>query len=228
MTNWVLVLIRSGIGFISLAVFVRVLGKKQVSQLSVFDYIIGITIGSTASTLSVELENATFSTWLGMFTWTYLSLIMVWFLRNRLFRKGVYGTPIILIENGKIVDKNLAKLRYEIEDLRMQLRGQGAFNLGDVEFAVYETNGSLSVLMKSQMVPVVPGDLGIQTPYRGLPHELIVRGKVLEEHLKELGLNREWLLTELKKKGIDDSNEVYYAELDTLGGLYISKYGVEE
>lgn len=229
MPNWVLVIIRSLVAFVSLAIFIRLLGKKQVSQLSVFDYVIGITIGSTASTLSAELENTTFSTWLAFFSWTLFSILTAHFVaKNRNFRMTVYGTPVILIRNGKIVEKNLDNLQYSIEDLRMQLRGKGVFNLADVEFAVYEINGSLSVLLKSQLQPVVPEDLGIDTVYQGLPRELIVRGEVQKEHLMDLKLDQQWLISELKKQGIDNPAAVFYAELDTSGGLYVSKYGVEE
>ena len=117
----------------------------------------------------------------------------------------------------------MKKLIYHVDDLMMQLRDKNVFNIADVEFAISEPNGKLSVLLKSQKRPVTPHDLQLSTTYEGVPSEMISDGIVIMQNLKQNNLTEEWLYGELEKQGINSVKEVFYASLDSNGHLYIDK-----
>ena len=122
------------------------------------------------------------------------------------------------------MEKNLKKMRYTLDDLLIQLRHRGIFDLKEVEFALLETTGQLSVLKKSQYAPVTPHDLKIPTKYKGLSTELIYDGKVIDINLKRFNLDRAWLEQQLKAQGIQSPREVFLALLNTEGELYVNRY----
>lgn len=216
---------RSIIAFLTLFLFARILGKQQVTHLNFFEYATGITIGSIAAELSVNLSAKALVHWVGLATWTACTLGFQWMVtRNRRLAKIVEGEPVVVIQNGKIFYENLRLLRFTIDDLLLQLRGKDVFDLSEVEFAVLENNGTLSVLKKSQHRPVTPADLGIPTQYEGLPTELIVDGVVIEQNLRQVKLDAAWLLDQLRSRGITSPREVAYAALNSKGELYVSLY----
>lgn len=224
MNEAVQILLRSAVAFFTLLIFTRMLGKQQVSQLTFFDYIIGITVGSIAADIIDFNRNLGFQL-LGLASWMSLALLLqVVTLKSRKLSKLIDGDPVPVVKNGKILEDNMAKMRYKTKELLEQLRLKGAFNLADVEFAVLETNGSLSVLKKSQHLPVTPDDLNIPTKYNGLSTALILEGEVIQENLQKCNLNQNWLLDELKKQGITDIKEVFIGSLDSSGNLYVDKY----
>jgi len=220
------VVIRSIIAFFVLLFLVRLLGKQQLTQLTFFDYIVGITIGSIASTLSVQVNENTTATLVGMVVWSVLALLMAYLgIHSEPARKVIDGGPIIVVKNGKILDENLKKLRIPTAELLSELRTQGVFNLADVEFAMFETGGKISVQLKSQKQPVTPSDLNIPTQYEGLPTNLILDGVVQENALRSLNLSKAWLHHQLSKQNIADIDEVALAQLDTKGNLYVDLKG---
>lgn len=216
------VIIRSLIAFFSLLILVRLTGKQQMSELTFFDYVVGITIGSIAATLSVQLNQNTTATLAGMIIWgllpiflAYLSLHSVW------IRKVVEGEATVVIENGKIMEQNLTRIRLSIDDLLSSLRAKDVFNITDVEFALFETSGKLSIQLKSQKLPLTPADLNLPTGYAGLPTTLIDDGKPLVDALHSLNLSQAWLRYQLGKQQITDFTVVALAQLDTAGNLYV-------
>lgn len=216
------VFIRSSIAFFTLLLFVRLMGKQQVAQLTFFDYIVGITIGSIASSLSVAVNENTLATLVGMGTWTVMAILLACLgLRNVWIRKIVDGEPTVVIENGKILDKNLKRIRIPTDQLLSELRSQGVFSVSDVEFAMFEPGGKMSIQKKSQKQPVTPGDLNIPTQYDGLPTVLIMDGTVLDDALRSLNLSKAWLYHQLNKNNIQDTTRVSLAQLDTKGNLYV-------
>lgn len=226
MPIYLVVVIRSVISFFVLLVLVRITGKQQMSELTFFDYVAGITIGSIAATLAVEVNQNVHATLAGMATWTALTIgLAVLSLHSVWARKVVEGEATVVIENGKILERNLAKIRLTVDDLLAQLRTQGIFNPGDVEFALFEANGKLSVVKKSQHRNLTPHDLGLATGYEGLPTNLIDGGIVLVDALESLGLSRAWLQHQLAKRGIADPGQVSLAQLDTAGNLYVDLRG---
>ncbi len=220
------VMIRSFVSFFALLILVRLMGKQQVAELNFFDYVVGITIGSIASTLSVQVNQNTTATLVGMGIWTILPILLAYLsLHNIWVRKVFEGEATVVVENGKILEKHLGKLRLTTDDLISQLRSQGVFNVADVEFALFETNGSLSVQKKSQKQPLTPSDLNLPTQYEGLPTNLIEDGIILVDALRSLNLSKAWLYHQLKKQNIQEVSQVSLAQLDTKGNLYVDLQG---
>jgi uncharacterized membrane protein YcaP (DUF421 family) len=133
------------------------------------------------------------------------------------------GEPTLVIQNGKILAKNMSRCRYNIDDMLLQLRTQGVFNVDDVEFAVLESNGQLSVLRKSHKQPVTREDLKIPSGYEGLSSEMIVDGEIIYQNLQQNNLDEAWLILELERQGIRSPKEIMLASLDTRGNLYVDK-----
>ena len=142
--------------------------------------------------------------------------------KNRTFAKVVMGKSIPLISGGKILRPNMAKAFFPLELLMSDMRNIDAPNINEVEAAILETSGHVSVLKKSDYQPVTPKDLNIQTLGGGLPTLLINDGKVIEENLKELGYDDKWLKDQLLKKGITNIKDIYAAMIDSTGELYYS------
>ncbi len=216
------VIIRSVIAFWALLVLVRLTGKQQMSELTFFDYVVGITIGSIASTISVQLNQNTTATLAGMVIWGLLPILLAYLCLHSVWvRKVVEGEATVVIENGKIMEQNLARIRLSIDDLLSGLRAKNVFNVAEVEFALFETNGKLSIQLKSQKQPLTPADLNLPTRYDGLPTTLIDDGKALPDALQSLGLSQAWLRHQLGKQQINDFATVALAQLDTAGNLYV-------
>lgn len=220
------VIIRSIIAFFSLIVFVRLIGKQQVAQLTFFDYVVGITIGSIASTISVQVNENTVASLLGMAIWTVLAILLGYLsMHNIWIRKIINGEGTVVIQNGKILEKNLKRIRIPIDELISELRTHSIFNISDVEFAMFEPSGKISIQKKSQLQPLTPSDMNIQTEYDGLPTNLIMDGELLIDALKSLKLSRAWLQHQLKKQNILDISKISLAQLDTKGNLYVDLQG---
>jgi uncharacterized membrane protein YcaP (DUF421 family) len=130
-------------------------------------------------------------------------------------RAIICGTPTILIEKGKILTSQLQKERYNINDLLEELRVKGYPNIADVEYAILETNGSLSVIPKSDKRPVTPQDLNLTPQYEGLPLPIIIDGRIMHQNMQKAGIDMEWLNEQLKMWKIQNVKEVLFASLDT-------------
>ena len=188
-----------------------------------FDFVVGVIVGTVAANTAINLEHSFVS---GITILTTLTLLVILIdylsLKNFLFLKVTDSEPMVIIENGKLIEENMRRERLNLPDLMMLLREKNAFNIGDVEYAVFETDGKLSVLLKSQKRPVSPEDLGLSTNYIGLTRDIILDGKILTDNLTAINLTEDWLITTLKQQGIDSPNDVFYAGLDTRGILYTS------
>ena len=154
-----------------------------------------------------------------------LTLLLQWAItKHRRFAKIVEGEPVVVIQSGKILNDNIRLLRYRVDDIMVQLRQKNIFDISDVEVALLEPNGTLSVQKKSQLEPVTPKDLNLPTEYKGLPVELIVDGEILDQNLRQVGLDRAWLVNALAQREINSPKEVFYASLNTQGELFTSTY----
>lgn len=204
--------------------FTRILGKKQISQLTFFEYILGITLGDLAGFISTDIEK---NYLLG------LTALCVWFavpysielltLKSLKLRHLLEGKSRVLIKEGKILEDNLKKERLTANELLEQLRGKNVFRTADVEFAVMETNGELSVLLKRDKQPLTIGDMGIKTVNEVEPQTVIIDGNIMDEGLANLGLNRGWLHAELEKIGVTLEN-VFLGQVDAYQQLYVDLY----
>ena len=214
--------VQTSLAFFSILIFTRLIGKQQVSQLTYYEYITGITFGSIAATIATDSRSYLWRHMLDLVIFTVLTILIGYIvLRSRPARKMLDGEPTVVVHNGKVLEKNLETMRYNLDDLLMQLRGKNIFDLGDVEFAVFEPNGQLSVLLKSQKLPLTPADLNIETNYQGLYSELIMDGVIIHQNLVQNNLTEEWLLEELKKRQVYDVKDVVLALLDSQGNIYL-------
>ncbi len=217
-----LVSIRSILAFFSLLLLMRFIRKKQLSQYTFYDYVVGITIGSIAATMSIELENRTITVYMGMLIWGILPIALGWlYLNNITIRKIFDSEPVVLIKQGKILEENLKSELLNLEDLMMQLRSVGIFELNDVEYAVLEKNGQVNALKKKENQPLTPKDLGIDTINHGAPLVLVLDGRIMYDTLRASPYSESWLLGELQKKGILDISQVILVQVDTTGNLYV-------
>lgn len=217
-------LVRSTCAFFAILLLARIIGKKQLSQLTFFHYVTGITFGSIAAEISAHVETPFLDGLASLIWWTVLTLIVTFLsLKSKKARILFDDKPIIVIENGQIIPHHLKKSRLHTDELAMLLREQSIFSFDDVHYAVFETNGQLSVLKKPAARTATKQDVkaDVSTPPL-FPVELISDGVILYENLQEYDLTEDWLLKKLRNKNIQQAADVYYAQLLENGSLYVS------
>jgi uncharacterized membrane protein YcaP (DUF421 family) len=218
--------VHSLVSIIVLFIFARLAGKKQISQLSFFHYVIGISIGSIAAAFAVDVDIEFPEFLVSVIIYGLFPLILSQIsMKSYKGRKILNGSPTILIQDGKIIENNLRKTRINIDELLEECRLKNAFNLSEVEFAVLETNGQVSVQMKSPSLPLTPKDMEIGTQYKGLCANLIVDGAVLNENLSIIGKDKKWLKSQLEQQGITSISDILLVFIDSSDKLYIYKKG---
>lgn len=216
-----LIIIRTLILYISVVIVMRVMGKREIGQLQPFELVVALMIAELGAipmqNVGVPLLSGIIPIIVLMTAQVTLSYISM---KSEKGREIICGKPSVLVANGKLVESELAYLRYNINDLLEQLRSKNYPNIADVEFAILETNGQLNVVPRSQKRALQPEDMQISTSYEGIPVTLVIDGKVNEENLRKINLNEAWLQTELEKFGVDDLKKVLFASLDTSGKLF--------
>jgi uncharacterized membrane protein YcaP (DUF421 family) len=224
MLSWVEIIVRSFVYVFALFLLTKWLGKKQIAELSFFEYVTGITIGSIAAEVSTGLERNIFHGLLAMSVWALVPLIFgIVSLKNKKVRDFVEGKARIVIKDGKVMEDNLKKERYTIDELLEELRSKNVFQISDVEFAVIEPNGDISVLLKKENQPITAKDLQLRVAPVKEPQTVIMDGKILDEPLSTLALNRGWLHEELEKIGVSVDN-VFIGQVDSFGQLTVDLY----
>jgi len=219
---------RTIILFLLVMIVIRVMGKRQIGELQPFELVLAIMIAELATVPMEDKEIPLINGIIPILTLLLLQVIITFIsLKSDKLRGLISGTPSVLIENGKIIESELRKLRYNLTDLLEQLRLKNFPNIADIEYAILETSGELSIIPKSQKRPVTPEDLNIHTAYEGLTLPLIMDGHVKLNNLQKLNLDTKWLNAELNKFGIKSTTEVLLASLDTKGELYIQKKGTK-
>ena len=192
----------------------KIMGHKQMSQLDFFDYISGITIGSIAAELATELEEP-LKPLIAIAVYgaaaVLLSKITSLFPKSR---KYINGTPTILMNNGKLYRENLKKAKLDLSEFMVICRQQGYFNLSDIQTAVFEFNGKLSILPVSKKRPANPEDLNLSPAPEFIHTEVIMDGRILDENLKRMGLDDKWLQKQLNAQGYKKAEEVFLALCD--------------
>ena len=219
------IMLRVALALILLLVATKFLTKRSLAHLTYFDYVAGVTLGTIAGNLTFNVKIGILNFILAITITTLIIVLVAYFsLKCPPLRRILAGEPTILIENGKILENNMAKLNYSFEYLVQQLRQEKVFDIDQVEFSILEPSGKLSVLLKSQFRPLTPQDLNLSTSYEGLATEVILDGKIIGKNLLQIGLNHEWLYQELNKKGIQSTKDVAFAVLATNGNLYVDLY----
>lgn len=208
------VILTSVFSALILFIIAKIMGHRQVSQLDFFDYITGITIGSIAAEMATELEKpwkpAIAMVIYGAIAFS-LNLITSKFPRTR---KYINGSPAILMNGGKLYRKNMKKAKLDLSEFLMMCREQGYFDLNDIQTAVFENNGKLTVLPKSLNRPATPEDLKLNPKEDNINTEIIMDGRILEDNLKRMGLDLTWLNKQLKAQGYRNAKEIYLGLCD--------------
>lgn len=215
--------IRAIILYVIVLIVMRLMGKREIGQLQPFELAISIMIADLASVpmteLGIPITNGIIPI-LGLLVMH--TLISILCMKSINLRKIMSGQPSLLIYRGKIDEKALRKERITINELQERLRGENVFNLGDVEYAILETNGEVTVILKPEKRNLIPEDLNITPEYEGIPYDLVVDGKIMEENLKQIGKDTIWLERQLKKFDATAQNTLV-ATIDGKGSIFCQK-----
>lgn len=215
-----IVFFRSLILYLLVVFVMRVMGKRQVGQLQPFEFVLAIMIADLVAVPMQDKEIPLINGIVPIVTLLIAQLTLSYIsLKSTKARSIICGRPSILIRNGQIEEEELSRLRYNVNDLTEQLRAKGFANLQDVEFAILETRGDLSVIPKSQKRPLNPEDLQLSTEYEGLPLPLVIDGVIEHANLSKANLDEAWLRQELIRFGLEPESTLV-ASLDTQGKLF--------
>ena len=209
--------------FVALLILARLLGKKQLSQLTFFHYITGIAFGSIAAEIAGQTDVKFLDGLTALIWWAVLTMLASYIsLKSSNLRIVLDDQPSIVVKEGAIMENAMKKERLHVNDLMMMLREQSIFTLQDVHYAILETNGQLSVMKKITQQGATKQDVKASTSApKYLPTELISDGKIMKKNLTELSLTEEWLMKELRKKGIESADQVFLAQIQDDGSLFI-------
>lgn len=224
MPEWLNIIIRSFILLVVLFLITKWLGKKQLSEMNIFEYITGIVIGSLVAMFAADIDSNLAHGFAALFVWFVIPLAVDFFSqKSKTFRNLIQGKSTVFIQDGKIMEDNLKKEHYTTDDLLEKLRDDQIFKAADVEFAVLEPSGSLNILPKKENQPLTAKVLGMNLATEKEPETVIMDGKVLLEPLTNLSLNTNWLETELDKIDVSIEN-VFLGQADTDGQLTVDLY----
>lgn len=224
MTLIELTIIRTVLAFVALLLVTKMMGRKQLSQMTFFDYVVGITIGSTASTMSVELDNETLVPLTGIIVWASMAVLMGWLvLKSVTVQRLVQGVPVPIVERGRLQEQSMRDELLTVQDLTMQLREQQVFSLQDVEAVFLEANGRMSVKLKDDRTPPTARQLGKSKPSTPPPRLVIEDGLVNLKALQQSGHDLEWLHKQLKRHGVNDPSQVIAAQVHDDGSLWLDR-----
>lgn len=201
------VTLRALISLITLFLVTKMIGKKQVSQLSLFDYVIGISIGNFAAEMTINLESEEIYGIIAVLIFGLVAYIVsILTIKSITLRRFFMGTPTILIQKGKILQKNFIKVRYDINDILEQCRIKGYYDISNIEYAIVEANGELSILPKADYRPSTNIDNKNKVQNDGLCANIIIDGKLMHKNINYVNITEEKILKELKNKNIDINN----------------------
>lgn len=217
------VVLTSVLSAVSLFIIAKIMGHKQMSQLDFFDYITGITIGSIAAEMATELEKP-LKPFIAMVVYGAITFILT-LITSKIpkTRKFINGTPTIIMNNGKIYRKNLKKAKIDLSEFMVMCRQEGYFNLSDIQTAIFEYNGRLTVLPVSTKRPLNPEDMNLTPQPDCISTEIIMDGRILEDNLKRMGLDSEWLQKRVKEQGFKNAKEILLGICDQNKQLLLYK-----
>ncbi len=208
-----------GKGILSVAVLfllTKLMGRKQVGQMNLFDYVIGITIGSLAAEMTLNPEIDFFEGIFSLVIYAAIALLISLLTQKSMnARRFFIGSPLVLIQNGEILYHNVKVAKLDINDLLQEARVNGYFDLSQVEFALMEGNGQISFLLKSKYQPATLKDLKIKASYQGLCADLVIDGKIMYNNLKEVHKDEKWLRTRLEREGYKDLANLFLVIMDS-------------
>jgi uncharacterized membrane protein YcaP (DUF421 family) len=217
--------IRLALAFITLLVLTRIMGRKEISQMTFFNFVSSIAIGTIGASLAIDSTLSIRNGVLALIVWSAFTIALGFIdIKSKAARNIVEGEPRILIKKGKIMEDELRKVRLDIDALNAKLREKNVFSVADVDYAIFETDGKLSVMKKETQQSVTKKDLNIQQPAPNVfptSTTVVSGGQMNKENLEKLNLDEQWLNQQLQSAGVASISDVFYAEVKKDGSLYI-------
>lgn len=205
---------------IALFILTKIMGNREMSHVSMFDFIVSITIGSIAAEMATALEDDYREPLIAMTVYALISVLISIALNKWMWlRRIIEGKSLILYENGTIYDKNLKKAKLNINEFLAQCRISGYFNLADLQCAILEPNGRISFLPLPARRPATPCDLNLTPPMEKPVYNVIIDGQILPRNLSNTGNSEEWLIQQLRSQGILRVSDVFLATCDDKNNL---------
>lgn len=227
--DFLCLILKSTGAIIALFILTKLLGKKQIGQMNLFDYVIGISIGNVVAEMSINKEVIFIDGVVTMAVYTLIALLISYLTtKSMTLRKLIGGTPVVIIENGKIIEDGLTKVKFDINDLLEEARINGYFELSEIEYAIMEANGRVSFLPKTKYKPLTPDDMKIKTKYKGLSANVIIDGVIMEKNLKYVKKDKKWLKKRLENQGYSDIERLLLVICNTNEELTIYEKNVKE
>lgn len=215
MSDFLNICFRTILVLIILFFITKMMGKKQISELNFFDYVVGITIGSIAADISLDIEKNMIAGIAALFIYGFISYIISFVsIKSILARRFFIGVPTVLVEKGKIIESGLKKSKIDVNDLLMEARENGYFNLDEIDYALMEVNGNISFLPKEKEKPMTKRDMKIKCSNEGLTVNAIIDSKYMVNNMKAINKDKEWLDHELKVNGYDNYDNILLATID--------------
>lgn len=215
MSDFLNICFRTILVLIILFFITKMMGKKQISELNFFDYVVGITIGSIAADISLDIEKNMIAGIAALFIYGFISYVISFVsIKSILARRFFIGVPTVLVEKGKIIESGLKKSKIDVNDLLMVARENGYFNLDEIDYALMEVNGNISFLPKEKEKPVTKKDMKIKCNNEGLTVNAIIDSKYMANNMKAINKDKEWLDHELKVNGYDNYDNILLATID--------------
>lgn len=209
------VIIRSLFSLLTLFFLTKLLGKKQVSQLSLFDYVIGISIGNFAAEISINTDVPYINGIVAVIVFgIFAYLISVGTMKSIILRRFFIGTPTVLIQNGNPMYKNMKKVKFDVNDLLEECRNNNYFDVSQIEYALLEANGKLSILPKSENTPLTRKDMNVKSEKASLVANIIIDGKFMNNNIKNMNKDISWIKSNLKVMGYKNISNILLATLD--------------
>lgn len=224
MKSWLIILVRSIFLFFLTLVLTKVMGKRNLSKITPFNFISYVVIAIIVSLISLNIViNLPFGL-IALGVWVLFPIALDYLsMKSKWLHDVINGKERVIMKNGKIMEENLSRVRLTGEELLRELRSKNVFNLADVEFAIMETTGDINISLKSDKKTVTPHDLGIKVSPKAEPQTVILDGNILNEGLTNIGLNQSWLKTKLESTGVALEN-VFIAQVDSSGDLYLDLF----
>lgn len=223
-----IILINSFLSIVVLFALTKIMGKKQISQLNMFDYVVGITIGNVAAEISVNMETQFVHGVLVMMVYTFVSVVISYFSQKSIMiRRFLIGVPVILLENGKIIENGLKKVKFDINEFLQEARISGYFDVSELEYAVMEANGKISFLPKHKYKPLTADDSKIKVDYKGLCCNVIIDGKIMERNLSLIKKDSKWLKKRLSNMGYDNVEKLLLVTIDSKEKIMVYEKEIE-
>ncbi len=222
------VIIRSLFSLVTLFLITKMLGKKQVSQLSLFDYVVGISIGNFAAEISINTDTQYINGVIAVIVFGLIAFFISWLtMKSIKIRRFFIGVPTLLIQNGKIIDKNLKKVKFDINDMLEECRNNNYFDISEIEYAIMEVNGKVSILPKAENKPLTPKDMNLKVEQASLCANVIIDSHYMLNNLANMHKSKEWLDQQLSIKGYHNLDKILLATLDKNDKLIVYERNYE-